>query len=469
MRNYFFIIALIAVLQLAPLRRALGEDRLDVKYMYYKEDGGRIGVQSPTALYETDLSPTLNIKIEGVYNSISGASPTGLPAIQQRARSVSAALPASTPSTTPTSRPPAAQPSGDNTHQDDHEGVREDDDHRAFKAVSTANQPFAHYSGASSSPVLAPASAPAPAQNPTPSSSSTPVSEPAPVSTNGKGNDGGKSRVPTAKIEDERWAFNLDVTKRLGDHSVGALLSYSTESDYESVGFALRDAVDFNKKNTTLLYGGAYTFDKVDVFYKGTTDNKDTLEGMVGLTQVLSPRTLFTVNLSLGQTKGFLADPYKMVELNGKAVPEVRPDSKDRQVLYLSLNHLFSEVDGAVEASYRYYNDSFGIQANTYELAWYQSLSRQLVLRPMLRWYEQTEADFYDVSFTGSPEYYSSDYRVSALQALGYGLKLIWTPNADWSLDVGYERYEQKGTDGITPDDAYPSANFIMVGVRRWL
>ncbi len=86
----------------------------------------------------------------------------------------------------------------------------------------------------------------------------------------------------------------------------------------------------------------------------------------------------------------------------------------------------------------------------------------------MVRWYSQSEADFYDVSFSGSPTYYSSDYRISALEALGYGVKLVWRPSSSWSLDIAAERYEQEGTDGITPQDAYPAANVLSGGVRLW-
>ena len=71
--------------------------------------------------------------------------------------------------------------------------------------------------------------------------------------------------------------------------------------------------------------------------------------------------------------------------------------------------------------------------------------------------------------FTGSPAAYSSDYRVSALNSLGYGLKLVFVPNARIQFDAEYLRYEQSGTDGVTPDDAYPAANVFIVGARIWL
>jgi hypothetical protein len=184
---------------------------------------------------------------------------------------------------------------------------------------------------------------------------------------------------------------------------------------------------------------------------------------------VLSPTTLLTLNAVRGRVSGLLSDPYKVTELNGAIMPERRPDNKDKNIAYISLAQYFDALNGSLEGSYRYYNDTFGIDAHTITLAWYQKIGRQWVVRPMLRYYDQAEADFYAVRFSGAPEFYSSDYRVSAMTALGYGLKAIWMPTARLSFDAGFERYEQSGKDGVTPDEVYPKANIFIVGARVWL
>jgi len=119
--------------------------------------------------------------------------------------------------------------------------------------------------------------------------------------------------------------------------------------------------------------------------------------------------------------------------------------------------------------SYRYYNDSFGIQAHTAGIAWYQKIGSKLIVRPAVRYYVQSAADFYDTQFTGDPVFYSSDYRVSEMSAWGYGVKLIWRPVDRLSLDVAVDHYVQEGLDGVTADDMYPNALSVMAGVRIWL
>lgn len=479
----------IVLLAIALPRRTRGEDLSDFKMMYYLEDDDRIKVLSPTVSLQKELTSTLTIRIDGIYNSISGATPTGAPASQpaapavvRPASSTSRPAPASVPAPAPT---PVYENDddngGDDWREDDEaeheEEENEDDDRRGVVGMPPVRLPYWAKAGASPSPAPtpAPAPAPAPAPSPQPSSSSSSDSKPkpqpapaapapAPAPAPEK-----QAKVPKADFSDERYAGNVELIKRLGRHTLSGLLSYSTESDYDSLGLALKDAVDFNQKNTTLLLGGAYTHDKLTPANGIPADTKDTMDAIVGLTQLLDPRTVLTVDLSLGYSQGLLSDPYKVVELNGQLVPERRPDSKNKQIVFLSLAHYFPSVHGSVEGSYRYYMDSFGIDAHTVDLAWFQKLGRRWTLRPLVRFYSQSAADFYGVRFAGSPESYSSDYRVSALNSLGYGLKLVFVPNARVQFDAEYLRYEQSGTDGVTPDDVYPAANVFIVGARIWL
>jgi hypothetical protein len=278
---------------------------------------------------------------------------------------------------------------------------------------------------------------------------------------------GGK--VPKSQVDDTRLSFNVELIKRVGRHTPSVMVSHSSEEDYVSWGVAMRDAIDFNQKNTTLLLGASLNADQVEGAWVLGAQDKTTYDGLVGLTQVLDRKTLFTVNFSAGKADGYLNDPYKVVELNGELVGEQRPDSKDKVAVYLAINRYVENLRGSAELSYRYYDDSFGIRADTVGLAWYQKVGEHWTVRPAVRVYQQSAADFYAVSFTGSPDYYSADYRLSEFMALGYGLKVIWAPTDRLAFDVSYDRYEQDGQDGVTPEDAYPQANAIMVGCRIWL
>ncbi len=44
------------------------------------------------------------------------------------------------------------------------------------------------------------------------------------------------------------------------------------------------------------------------------------------------------------------------------------------------------------------------------------------------------------------------------------GLKAVWRVTDTLQFDLAYERYEMRGTDGLTPQSAYVRANIYTVG-----
>ena len=148
-----------------------------------------------------------------------------------------------------------------------------------------------------------------------------------------------------------------------------------------------------------------------------------------------------------------------------------------RWTFFASLNHAFPELRGALETSYRLFDDSFGTTAHTVEVAWFQNIGAHLTVRPAFRFYDQSAADFYRIDLTDTnfvppeqpnPEgpFYSADYRLSAFRSYTYGVKLVWTINPQWQLDASYERYEMDGQDSITSPAAYPNADIVNLGLR---
>src|SRR3954465_7523136 len=69
--------ALLAVL--AP-RGARAENSISYKYEDYQEDHGRIAVQTHGVHVEQDLNADTHLKLDGILDAITGATPTGEPA-----------------------------------------------------------------------------------------------------------------------------------------------------------------------------------------------------------------------------------------------------------------------------------------------------------------------------------------------------------------------------------------------------
>jgi hypothetical protein len=307
----------------------------------------------------------------------------------------------------------------------------------------------------------------------------TPTGLPAPA---------GSEQVPLAHLSDHRKAWEADLSRQFRLVNIAAGFAESREHDYISKGWSLNTLTDFNLKNTTMLVGMAGHDDDVETFYdpQRIYVKKHSFNAIIGVTQILDPRTTFTLNFTWGRETGYLSDQYKLVDQNIELIPgsffplvfaENRPSEHNTGVVFVSVNRTFPEARGALEGSYRYYGDTFGVKANTFELQWLQKVGDRFTVGPDLRFYEQSAARFYyyDLSTTDiipttvpnpSGPAYSQDYRLSSLYTTTYGLKAVWKAR-DWlQLDVACDRYTMRGRDGITPQSAYPRANIITLGAR---
>ena len=311
---------------------------------------------------------------------------------------------------------------------------------------------------------------------------------------NGSPPQGTSTQVPLTRMQDTRLAGDLETDLRWGRQLLSPRLAYSTESDYESFGVSLSDAIDFNEKNTTLRLGVSHNFDSVldlpeDTRTPRTWHDKDNTEGLIGVSQLLDPKTVFTADFTYGYETGFLNDPYRRVLFQGwlTVIPgqplyithsEVRPGERTKQVFQTTLTHFFDRVNGSAEVSYRFHHDSFDIFSHTAALTWHQKLGAHLILEPTFRFYEQSAAYFYFPQGvpglsaidgnTERTEFYSADYRLSHMFTLTYGIK-VSVIIKDWlQLDAGYHRYEMYGRDNATSASAYPMANIVTAGFRLW-
>ncbi|MEY4087780.1 MAG: hypothetical protein RJB55_51, partial [Verrucomicrobiota bacterium] len=157
---------------------------------------------------------------------------------------------------------------------------------------------------------------------------------------------------------------------------------------------------------------------------------------------------------------------------------ENRPAEREKWIGFLGYNRAFPEAKGTIELSYRLYHDSYDTNAHTIEAAWFQQLGERWILRPLVRFHDQGAASFYHYRLDGTSvtplsgpprpngPFYSSDYRLSALQTFTYGAKLVWEASASLQFDAAFERYDMRGTDRVTPQSAYCRANIVTVGAR---
>jgi len=306
--------------------------------------------------------------------------------------------------------------------------------------------------------------------------------------------EGLSTSVPVVSLNDVRWSGGLQPTFTLGSHRITPGFSYSHEHDYISSGASLNYSVDLNEKNTTLNVGWSHNWDKVYQDSSRTTvmGHKDTDDVIVGINQLLGPKTVMTVNFTYGNARGYLSDPYKVVArtdtilyaftdpssgdvflTTGNDIDN-RPRQRDRYIGYASLTQAVTPLTASIEGSYRLFLDSWGITAHTLTMTWFQKCGRHVTIAPSFRYYRQTAADFYYASLPGvsgdptTPTHYSADYRLSEMETFTYGGSVTIKP-VDWlTIEGSYKRYEMRGRDSVTSPTAYPSAHVFAIGFGLW-
>jgi hypothetical protein len=306
----------------------------------------------------------------------------------------------------------------------------------------------------------------------------TPNGQPAPA---------GSDQVPLSHLDEKRKAWNAVLSQQFKRVNIAVGASNSRESDYVSDAWSLNTLTDFNQKNTTLLVGVAGTDDAIKVFHQTPRERKRTNDVIVGITQLFDPQTSIALNLTWGRQRGYLSDPYKLVQKSTEVFPGVslpltfaenRPAERDKWIAFVGINRAYREIRGAIDLSYRFYHDTFDTSSHTIDLGWFHEIGERFVLRPGLRFYRQSAADFYyyrldGTSVTPTPglprrngPFYSSDYRLSEMQTFNYGLKVVWNANDRLQFDASYERYDMRGIDHVTPQSAYCRADILTLGAK---
>jgi hypothetical protein len=191
-------------------------------------------------------------------------------------------------------------------------------------------------------------------------------------------------------------------------------LSYinSTERDYVSNTTHFSLSQDMFGDLTTLTLGWSYTRDEV-----GENDGTAFLPKVVwlghaesqaydaGISQILTRNLIAGVNFEVITDNGYLANPYRSIRYLDPSNPkgyslgsQVYPDTRTSTAVQTEAKY-FLPWRAALTGSYRWYNDTWGVTGNTYELDYTHPIRNIWILEGRLRYYKQGRASFYSDIF----------------------------------------------------------------------
>lgn len=220
--------------------------------------------------------------------------------------------------------------------------------------------------------------------------------------------------------------------------------THSKEPDYTADSASVDVAQDVFGGMTTVSIGYTRGWDTVGKH--GTpafSQPANHWQYRFGVTQVLTPRWLMSLNLESISDDGYLQSPYRVARLFGAAVPEHDPSTRtSRAALVRAAGDIGSGA--AVHIQYRYFWDTWGIASHTAELGYNRHVGDRWLVEGYARYYRQDHALFYSNDFTSEMTYMSRNRQLSTFWDGGPGLKASYSAGRvasrfDVKVSAGYQ------------------------------
>ncbi len=167
------------------------------------------------------------------------------------------------------------------------------------------------------------------------------------------------------------------------------------------------------------------------------------------VSQVLTKNLIFALNYDVITDKGFLNNPYRSIRYKdspGQDGPgytfqlEQYPETRTTNAVSFGLRYFLS-YRAALYGSYRYFTDSWGIKADTYEIGYVHPLGDNWTFETNLRYYTQSQATFYSDLFDGPDpnNIYARDKELSTFTDinLGFGVTYKFDSENIWFFERG--------------------------------
>lgn len=244
-----------------------------------------------------------------------------------------------------------------------------------------------------------------------------------------------------------RGAFGASIVRKYGDAKLTLGGEYSQENFYRATTGLTSISRDFNQGNTTVAGGFSFSLNQPTLHPSEELKNQFATNVYVSATQTLTKSSIVQLGYELANINGYQADPFLRAHVNGALVVGNTPDVRTRHALSARLRQALP-ADTYLEVDYRRYHDTWAIDSNALSAGVSRHFSPQLLLGFSYRWYDQTGASFYQPEYTGSPIYYTADFRLVPFDSGLYSGRIVITPKHRFlSLPEGtgvtgsYERY----------------------------
>lgn len=215
--------------------------------------------------------------------------------------------------------------------------------------------------------------------------------------------------------------------------------SVSTEYDYFSKGLSLGWTKLSKDKNREFSAKGQVYLDTWTVILPVELRSGSNLKGnkprntystSFSLSQVITRRLQALLLVDVAYQKGQLATLYHRTYFtDGSHRVENLPDSRFKLPIGVRLNYFVNDWF-IIRSYYRYYTDTWGLQAHTAELETPVKITPFFSVSPFYRYYTQQGVKYFAKyeQHNLPEEYYTSDYDLSTLSSNMFGMGIRYAP-----------------------------------------
>ena len=254
------------------------------------------------------------------------------------------------------------------------------------------------------------------------------------------------------KEERDQYSFGLEYLRGKTTYNLG--YTNSKENDYKAETTSFGISQDLFGDLTTITMGFSRgkdvvrrrdtTTDQIDPTFKEPIDR---WSYRVGVSQILTKSLISSLQLEVITDEGFLNNPYRSYRFVNPSddrlfalAPEIYPRTRTSNAVAINARY-YLPYRAAIHAGYRFFTDTWGIGANTFE-AGYTHPMGPWTFEAGYRYYTQNNADFYRDLFDrpNQQNFLARDKELSTFksQALSLGATYEFWPNG-W-------RFIKKGT-----------------------
>ena len=205
---------------------------------------------------------------------------------------------------------------------------------------------------------------------------------------------------------EERTQGSLAFDLLQGKTQYSVSYTLSDESDYTANTASFDLTQDILGDLATVSFGFSQGWDEVrkngDNAFEETVDRRNY---RFGLQLIVTPRLMTGLNYEVITDEGFLNNPYRSVryldETSARGFSfqaELYPHTRTSNAVSINARY-FLPHRAAVHGEYRYFTDTWGIDANTASIGYTHPWGTRWIFEAGYRWYDQSAADFYSDLF----------------------------------------------------------------------